>query len=120
MTTREQIINDLYQGKLVQVDREEYVEWARTAIQEQAGRWIEQGDGIRANIALSEVRRLDKINAEITCVCGHLRRDHIPTYEEGAARPGECNECSCAGFKPSSENPTNAVPTAAGPENERS
>lgn len=62
MTTKEQIVNDLYQGQIVQVDREEYVEWARTVIQEQAGKWVEQGDGIRAHIALSEVKRLDKVH----------------------------------------------------------
>lgn len=62
MTTKEQIVNDLYQGQLVHVDREEYVEWARTAIQEQAGKWVDQGDGIRAHIALSEVKRLDKVH----------------------------------------------------------
>lgn len=40
-----------------------------------------------------------KIDAEVTCTCGHLSRDHIPFYEEGVQTPGECNECSCGRFK---------------------
>jgi hypothetical protein len=53
-----QALNAVYQGKLVNCSAEEYPE-IRTALQDQAGKWIEGGDGMRAMIALQEVKRLD-------------------------------------------------------------
>jgi hypothetical protein len=45
-------------GNLVSCTAEEYKE-IRDALQDQAGRWIDAGDGLRAMIALEEVKRLD-------------------------------------------------------------
>jgi hypothetical protein len=53
-----QALNAVYQGKLVNCSAEEYPE-IRTALQDQAGKWIDNGDGMRAMIALQEVKRLD-------------------------------------------------------------
>jgi len=48
----------IYNGDLVVCTADEWPE-LRRVIQEQAGKWIDQGQGIRAQIALEEVRRLD-------------------------------------------------------------
>lgn len=56
-----EVFDALYTGNLVEVTKEEYHEWARSAIQKQAGDWIDQGDGIRAQISLMQVQRLDQL-----------------------------------------------------------
>jgi hypothetical protein len=60
MTTRE-AIDAVYQGKLVACTRDEYPE-IRRALQDKAGQWIDQGQGVRATIALQEVARLDTLH----------------------------------------------------------
>lgn len=52
-------ISAIYRGALVECTESEYYNGIRTAIQDQAGRWIDIGDGLRAMIALQEVKRLD-------------------------------------------------------------
>lgn len=52
-------ISSIYQGLPVVCSKEEYHGGLRGEIQDQAGKWIEQGDGLRASIALQEVKRLD-------------------------------------------------------------
>jgi hypothetical protein len=59
--TKEEAISAIYQGNLVECTREEYHSGLRTAIQEQAGKWIDGNDGLRAMIALDQVKRLDKL-----------------------------------------------------------
>jgi predicted thioredoxin/glutaredoxin len=54
-------VNAVYHGKLVTCDAFEYRE-VRNALQEQAGKWIDQNDHVRASIALLEVKRLDAIH----------------------------------------------------------
>lgn len=55
----ERALNAVYQGNVVKCTPEEYKE-IRGVLQDQAGRWIDEGDAVRATIALEEVRRLDK------------------------------------------------------------
>jgi len=52
-------ISSISQGKLIDCSAEQWPE-IRKAVQEQAGKWIDYGDGFRATIALQEVARLDK------------------------------------------------------------
>lgn len=47
-------------GNLVDCTSEDYHAGIRTAIQDQAGKWIDQKEILRAMIALEEVKRLDK------------------------------------------------------------
>ena len=49
----------VYAGNLVVCTRDEWPS-VRRALQEQAGRWINQKQDVRAIIALEEVRRLDR------------------------------------------------------------
>ena len=65
--TNQEAINAVYQGSLVDCTAEEYHSRIRTAIQDQAGKWIDNNDHVRATIALQEVKRLDakySINGE--------------------------------------------------------
>ena len=65
--TNQEAINAVYQGSLVDCTAEEYHSRIRTAIQDQAGKWIDNNDHVRAMIALQEVKRLDakySINGE--------------------------------------------------------
>lgn len=56
-------IDAIYGGKLVECTTDEYHEGGvRSVIQRQAGKWIDQGDPMRAQIALREVQRLDGIH----------------------------------------------------------
>lgn len=48
----------VYRGQLVECSKDEYP-LVRSALQDQAGRWIDGGDPMRAQIALREVARLD-------------------------------------------------------------
>lgn len=57
--TKDEAIAAIHQGKLVECSATEYNS-IRTAIQDQAGKWIEQGQDMRAMIALEEVKRLDQ------------------------------------------------------------
>ena len=57
--TNQEAINAVYQGNLVDCTAEEYHSRIRTAIQDQAGKWIDNNDHVRAMIALQEVKRLD-------------------------------------------------------------
>lgn len=57
--TKEEAISAIYNGNLVDCTKEEYPE-IRTALQEFAGERIDAGDGIRGQIVLMEVQRLDK------------------------------------------------------------
>ena len=58
--TSQEVINTVYQGSLVNCTEQEYHSEIRLAIQNQAGKWIDGGDHIRAMIALQEVKRLDE------------------------------------------------------------
>lgn len=58
---KSKILDAIYTGKLVDVTEEEYRAWARSAIQDEAGKWVDAGDGLRAQIALREVERLDRL-----------------------------------------------------------
>lgn len=58
--TNSEAITAIYQGNQVDCTEEEYHHGLRTAIQEQAGKWIDGNDSLRAMIALEEVKRLDK------------------------------------------------------------
>ena len=57
--TNQEAINAIQQGSLVDCTAEEYHSRIRTAIQDQAGKWIDNNDHVRAMIALQEVKRLD-------------------------------------------------------------
>ena len=50
----------IYKGARVECTESEYYNGLRTDIQDQAGKWIDGGDGLRAMIALEEIKRLDK------------------------------------------------------------
>lgn len=56
--TERKAISAVYTGKLVECTKEEYPQ-VRSALQDQAGKWIDGGDGMRAGMALNEVKRLD-------------------------------------------------------------
>lgn len=57
----EQAVAATYQGNLVKCTPDDYPA-IRTALQDHAGKMIDTGDGLRAMIALEEIRRLDKIH----------------------------------------------------------
>lgn len=59
--TPDEAINAIYAGQIVKVTKEEYLYSVRSAIQDQAGIWLDQGDAFRSMIALNEVARLDKL-----------------------------------------------------------
>ncbi|MEO9145110.1 MAG: phage terminase large subunit [Ginsengibacter sp.] len=62
-TLKKEIINQclgaIETGKLVKVLQKHYTEFVRDSILEQAGKWVDAGDGARAGIALHEIKRLD-------------------------------------------------------------
>ena len=62
MTTKQQAIADVYEGKPVSCTKEEYSNEIRSALQDAAGRWIGAGQDARAIIALEEVKRLDRLH----------------------------------------------------------
>lgn len=47
-------------GNMVLCTKHEYLQSVRNAVLTQAGKWVDTNDNIRARIALSEVKRLDK------------------------------------------------------------
>jgi hypothetical protein len=53
-------INDVANGNPVTCSEQDYPE-VRAVLQEQAGKWIDSGDHVRAQIALAEVKRLDAL-----------------------------------------------------------
>lgn len=59
MMTPEQVSDAIYQGKTVDCAKEDYPT-IRGYIQDAARKFIEWGDGLRAQIALMEVQRLDE------------------------------------------------------------
>ncbi len=63
---KNEAIAAIYQGSLVDCTRDEYHSEVRNAIQDQAGKWIDGGDGLRAMIALEEVKRLDNLYPTLT------------------------------------------------------
>lgn len=60
MMIPQEAILAVYYGKPVDCAPEDYPE-IRRAIQDQAGKWIDQGQDIRAVIALREIERLDRL-----------------------------------------------------------
>lgn len=58
--TKEEAINAIYNGSLVECTKEEYPE-IRNALQDKAGKMVDGGDGLRAMMMLEEVRRLDSL-----------------------------------------------------------
>jgi hypothetical protein len=58
-----QAINAVHKGQVVRCNRENYGA-VRLGLQEQAAKWIDYGDGLRAMIALEEVKRLDALFGE--------------------------------------------------------
>ncbi len=56
--TKDEAINAIYNGNLVECTKEEYPE-IRTELQDKAGKMVDSGDGVRAMMMLEEVRRLD-------------------------------------------------------------
>jgi hypothetical protein len=61
MTTQE-AINAIYNGGIVKCSSEEYHNGIRSAIQNQAAKWIDQNQSMRAVIALEEIKRLDGVH----------------------------------------------------------
>lgn len=62
---KETIKNAIHQGSLVKISKEDYLNGGRNIIQEIAGEYIDQCDGVRAQIALMEVKRLDKLHSRL-------------------------------------------------------
>lgn len=58
--TKFEALDAIHNGRLVECTKDEYNEGLRTVILEQAGKWIDEGQQLRAIIALEEVKRLDK------------------------------------------------------------
>ena len=56
--TKADAIDAVRNGKLVECSAAEYPE-IRTALHEQVGKWVDWGDTVRAQIGLSEIKRLD-------------------------------------------------------------
>jgi hypothetical protein len=60
--TKDEAKDAIYNGNLVKCTKEDYENGLRTDIQNIAGKWIEQGQHIKAMIALNEVKRLDALH----------------------------------------------------------
>lgn len=56
-----EVFDALSKGHSVQITEEEYRAWGRRKIQDRSGRYVDVGDGIRAQICLLEVQRLDTL-----------------------------------------------------------
>ena len=61
LTPAERAISDIETGMIVECSKEEYLASVRSALQAQAGKWVDQKQDIKAMMALQEVQRLDKI-----------------------------------------------------------
>lgn len=55
-------ISNVKQGKFVDCTKEQYEVEVRSALQDQAGKWIDEGQDPYAILALEEVKRLDKVH----------------------------------------------------------
>ncbi len=55
-------IEAVYRGCLVECTSADYHGRIRAVLQDQAGKWIDGGDHIRAQVALNEVKRLDELH----------------------------------------------------------
>lgn len=54
-------VDAVYEGKPVCCeDKKVYLREIRPAVQRVAGKWLDEGDSVRAQIALEEIRRLDQ------------------------------------------------------------
>jgi len=58
--TKEEIINKIHQGKLVNCDKSQFDKYVRTLLLERANYYTFRGDTTRASIAVSELKRLTK------------------------------------------------------------
>lgn len=59
--TKEEAIQAVHKGQIIHCTVDEYPE-IRRALQDQAAKWIDQNDHIRAHIACFEVERLDRVH----------------------------------------------------------
>jgi hypothetical protein len=59
MDASTQAVNAVYQGNLIECSEQDWPA-VRAALQSFAGTCIDSGDGVRAMIALEEVKRLDQ------------------------------------------------------------
>jgi hypothetical protein len=57
--TENEAINAIHNGKLVQCEKDQWPA-LRAAVHTKAGFWADHGEGLRASIALSEIKRLDE------------------------------------------------------------
>lgn len=57
---REEVKSRVHNGQMVDCTKDEYQDAIRDALQDAAGEFVDIGDGIRAQIALMEVKRLDE------------------------------------------------------------
>jgi len=57
--TIQEAIDAIRQGKFVECTADEWNAGLRTGLQDQAGKWIDQGQDPYAILALEEVKRLD-------------------------------------------------------------
>lgn len=55
-------ISSVKQGKFVDCTKEQYEVEVRFALQDQAAKWIDEGQDPYAILALEEVKRLDKVH----------------------------------------------------------
>lgn len=61
--TGKEAVAAVYSGNLVGCSKQEYHTEVREALHHFAGKCVDRDDGVRAQIALSEVKRLDAIHA---------------------------------------------------------
>ncbi len=54
------IKNSIHQGSVVNISKEDYLSGGRNLLQDIAGEYIDAQDAVRGQIALMEVKRLDK------------------------------------------------------------
>ncbi len=50
-----------HKGEPIQCDAQEWASGLRTKIQDRAAEWLDQGQALRATMALAEVQRLDAL-----------------------------------------------------------
>ena len=61
MDNKDQRIEALgYRGEQIICTADEWANGLRTKVQDRAGQWLDQGQDIRAQMALAEVQRLDR------------------------------------------------------------
>lgn len=64
--SKQDIEASVYVGDPIDCTADDYVHFVRGELQRVAGKFIDTGDGMRAQIALMEVRRLDRKFSEPT------------------------------------------------------